>query len=111
MTDARDPKTLTCEEVDASLDDDLLTGPISLAEQELREAGLDPEEVGKKGAAFVDNLLHKPDYGSTPPGSESAKRQGCACPDIDNHYGRGRYDDGSKYGWFVYEGCPLHWKQ
>jgi len=42
---------------DASLDDDLFTGPIELAHAELQRAGLDPVVVGQRGAAYVRALL------------------------------------------------------
>lgn len=40
------------------------------------------------------------------PGSAEAVEQGCTCPRIDNHYGRGYMD---QEGVFVTAmGCPLH---
>ena len=42
------------------------------------------------------------------PGTRDAVINGCSCPVIENCYGKGRYADGSKYGWFVYPDCPLH---
>ena len=42
-----------------AFDEDLLREdyPRELVEAELREAGLDPEEVGRRGEAFVKNLM------------------------------------------------------
>lgn len=48
------------------------------------------------------------------PGSDAAVKQGCICPRIDNHYGKGKGGDGEKYGWFIVgsngkdNGCALH---
>jgi hypothetical protein len=42
------------------------------------------------------------------PGSKDAIALGCKCPEIDNHYGRGRGGEGSKYGWFTSTRCRLH---
>jgi len=42
------------------------------------------------------------------PGSDEARSEGCFCARMDNNYGRGRWDDGEKYGWYVTEGCPVH---
>ena len=42
------------------------------------------------------------------PGSSLAHEHGCCCPRIDNHYGRGRYGDGGKYGWLINGACDLH---
>lgn len=42
------------------------------------------------------------------PGSAEARARGCTCAVIDNHYGRGRYGDGERYGWFMSGDCPLH---
>jgi hypothetical protein len=40
------------------------------------------------------------------PGSPEARAEGCQCPVVDNHYGRGHRDDPS---WFLIdEECPLH---
>lgn len=40
------------------------------------------------------------------PGTEEAQQQGCECPVMDNHYGRG-WDGSGKV--FVYNmGCKLH---
>ena len=43
-----------------------------------------------------------------PPGSDSAAAAGCRCPILDNHFGRGRYGDGYRYGWLYSVDCPLH---
>lgn len=41
------------------------------------------------------------------PGSDEARHQGCTCPVIDNHRGKGWH---GMPGCFVYTaGCPLHW--
>lgn len=42
------------------------------------------------------------------PGTEDARQAGCICATMDNHYGKGRYGDGEKYGWYIREGCPVH---
>lgn len=42
------------------------------------------------------------------PGTEAAKQIGCTCPVMDNSYGRGRYGDGDKYGWWISGNCPIH---
>jgi hypothetical protein len=44
------------------------------------------------------------------PGSEEAIDQGCICPVLDNHYGRGFYIPGEpNVTYFLYTmGCPLH---
>lgn len=42
------------------------------------------------------------------PGSTEAVQDGCRCPAIDNHYGRGIRDDGVQ---FVFSSeCPMHSK-
>ena len=41
------------------------------------------------------------------PGSATAELQGCTCPVIDNHYGKGRPCSG-KTEWIVSGNCPLH---
>ncbi len=41
------------------------------------------------------------------PGSPEAKKKGCTCPIIDNHYGAG-FLYGGKKSWWINEGCPLH---
>jgi len=41
------------------------------------------------------------------PGSEEARKQGCACPVIDNHYGAGVPHKGQRVFWTV-EDCKLH---
>lgn len=43
-----------------------------------------------------------------PAGSPAAQRLGCSCPVLDNHYGRGYWGDGAKYGWIHREDCPVH---
>ena len=42
------------------------------------------------------------------PGSPEAKRDGCSCPVIDNHHGKGLGGDGEKYGWVVVLTCEMH---
>lgn len=42
------------------------------------------------------------------PGSQAAISQGCTCPVIDNHHGRGYGANWPKYGWIIFEDCPLH---
>lgn len=42
------------------------------------------------------------------PGSKEAQKQGCICPVIDNHYGKG-FDMGeSDPSFWIVAGCPLH---
>jgi hypothetical protein len=43
------------------IDDDLLRDeyPIELVDEELRAQGMDPEEIGRRGEAFVRDLLEK----------------------------------------------------
>jgi hypothetical protein len=43
-----------------------------------------------------------------PPGNDVARRCGCICAVIDNHYGRGRYGNWRNYGWFRRTDCPVH---
>jgi len=45
------------------------------------------------------------------PGSQEAVEAGCICAVWDNHYGRGYWGDGTKYGWDVRGDCPVHGKQ
>jgi len=40
------------------------------------------------------------------PGSDEAIKQGCTCPQEDNHYGKGCYDDGELF--WINQNCPLH---
>ena len=40
------------------------------------------------------------------PGSHEARLDGCLCPVIDNHYGKGIRDDGKQF--VIHAGCPLH---
>ncbi len=43
------------------------------------------------------------------PGTEAAQKAGCRCPVMDNHYGKGYYNDGKT---FVYNmSCPLHYSK
>jgi len=42
------------------------------------------------------------------PGSKDATDQGCTCPVVDNHYGRGYFGFGDEYGWVMQEDCPIH---
>lgn len=42
------------------------------------------------------------------PGSGEAREQGCKCPVLDNCHGAGRYGDGTQYGWYIREDCPIH---
>ena len=44
------------------------------------------------------------------PGSEEAIKQGCLCPAIDNHYGRG-VPIKCEYPFWVDQKCPLHAKK
>lgn len=43
------------------------------------------------------------------PGSKEAIAQGCACPIIDNHYGKG-FPRGGKVVFWISELCPIHSK-
>jgi len=45
-----------------------------------------------------------------PPGSPEAQSLGCNCPVFDNHYGRGYWGDGKKYGWVHRVDCLVHRK-
>lgn len=56
----------------------------------------------------VTNPTPKPFEQTPNPGSQEARRQGCRCPVIDNHSGRGRGGDGAHYGWYMSGDCPLH---
>lgn len=49
----------------------------------------------------MTDWLHKP-------GSDEARKLGCSCAVMDNAYGKGRWGDGDKYGWFVTVGCVVH---
>lgn len=42
------------------------------------------------------------------PGSKEAGEQGCTCPVIDNHYGKGPYEKDGEPRFWITEGCPLH---
>lgn len=42
------------------------------------------------------------------PGTKQAQENGCVCPVMDNHYGRGWGGDGATYGWVVNGDCRLH---
>lgn len=42
------------------------------------------------------------------PGSEAALREGCTCPVIDNHYGRGVDRGNGKTDYWRSADCPLH---
>lgn len=42
------------------------------------------------------------------PGSDIARRKGCTCAILDNHYGKGRGGDGLRWGWYVSGECPVH---
>jgi hypothetical protein len=41
------------------------------------------------------------------PGSDEAIKEGCTCPVIDNHHGRGFMYGGELSFWYNY-GCPVH---
>lgn len=47
-----------------------------------------------------------------PPGSAQALQQGCRCPVIDNHYGRGAYggvrDENGDVVYVLSMSCPVH---
>lgn len=46
------------------------------------------------------------------PGSREARDKGCACPVIDNGYGRGyRYAPGTETQFVIHPDCPLHGAQ
>jgi len=42
------------------------------------------------------------------PGSTEAYKQGCKCPRMDNHNGKGRGGMGEEFGWITFGDCPLH---
>jgi hypothetical protein len=45
------------------------------------------------------------------PGTNEAIAQGCICPVIDNHYGKGVPQmDGTRAFW-IEENCPMHGKK
>ena len=44
------------------------------------------------------------------PGSEAAVRNGCTCPVMDNHFGKGVPSSDGVQFWHT-EGCPLHDKR
>lgn len=44
------------------------------------------------------------------PGSPEAVKQGCKCPVMDNHYGKGILYNGRIEFW-ISEECPLHGKK
>jgi hypothetical protein len=50
---------------------------------------------------LINNYMEKPT-----PGSDEAIKQGCTCPVMDNHYGKGAYGDGKVF-WYS-ETCPIH---
>ena len=43
------------------------------------------------------------------PGSDEAVAQGCTCPVLDNGRGRGAYQVGGEWQFWVSTGCPLHY--
>ena len=61
MTKKTKTKIKSLEDLRQLLAEDLLDPeyPMELVEQELREAGLDPEKIAKDGQEFVDKLLKK----------------------------------------------------
>lgn len=42
------------------------------------------------------------------PGSDAAVALGCTCPVLDNGRGRGAYQIGGKWVFWITAGCPLH---
>lgn len=42
------------------------------------------------------------------PGSKEAQEQGCECPVIDNHYGKGIPIKNEENNFWISENCPLH---
>jgi hypothetical protein len=42
------------------------------------------------------------------PSSDEAIRQGCLCPVIDNHYGKGFGVSKNETSYYISERCPLH---
>jgi hypothetical protein len=42
------------------------------------------------------------------PGSDEAIRQGCLCPVMDNHHGRGFPIGKYETSFYIVERCPLH---
>ena len=45
-------------------------------------------------------------YGT--PGSDTAVKNGCSCPILDNGHGRGYLGCGEQFGWVISGLCPLH---
>jgi hypothetical protein len=47
----------------------------------------------------------------TNPGSKAARKKGCTCPVIDNHYGEG-IPCGEELHFYMSQNCPLHgWEE
>jgi hypothetical protein len=44
------------------------------------------------------------------PGSDAAVAIGCTCPVLDNGRGRGAYQVGGVWQFWITQGCPLHTK-
>ena len=44
------------------------------------------------------------------PGSNEAVKQGCTCPVLDNHHGKGINNTIEKQLFWMSLGCPLHGK-
>ena len=42
------------------------------------------------------------------PGSKKATDEGCLCPVMDNHYGKGREVKGEGNSWWIDIDCPMH---
>jgi len=62
-----------------------------------------PNETGGAFPAWQER-------GDPNPGTDDARKAGCLCPIIDNHYGMGARLDmetGNPLFWIV-DGCPLH---
>lgn len=53
---AKPRKPLTIQDLEDMLDEDVLFGPIELAYEELRSAGLDPSAIAERGAALGQAL-------------------------------------------------------
>lgn len=42
------------------------------------------------------------------PGTKEAQDQGCTCPIIDNHYGKGVPDGKGGHNFWMNGDCPIH---
>lgn len=56
---SKERKLQSLVDLEEALDEDLLLGPLKLAEDKLRQAGLDPAGVRASGSQFVHDLREK----------------------------------------------------